>query len=191
MVHYEEESASYPESPYFIIKVYAPKFYLKGHRDEYSEKILESKKIDLSEYFREIMISMINNLVTENKIDSPNLIVIAPNSHGGYSPTLRSLGKLFATKFRGCKFEEVVISIDPQRKNVGSQDLNSRFNKVKGHFSLSRPLLNSEKKILVFDDTKVSGGSLLEIEKVLKDGGAEKVNHICLSISRNKDIFPL
>jgi predicted amidophosphoribosyltransferase len=191
MEDYKEEGAKYPEEPSFTITVFAPNFYLRGHSDEYSNNILKSKKEDLSEYFKPFMKKMIDKLMKERRISYPNLVLVVPNSKGEYSPTLQSIGFWIAKYLGNSNYEEIIITINPQRKNIGKQDFLSRFNKIKNHFGLSRTLNQSEKKVIILDDTKVTGSSLLEIEKILRENSAKTIYHLCLSINRNKEIFPL
>jgi len=185
---YVKELAVYPNY-YSDLRVwtFAPNHYypsrIGGH--PYSYQILLSKKDeDLSDYFLSYFFPMWNALKKEGLIGNFDLIAPLPSSvKGVYSKTLVPLGKKFGEK-TGIPFD---IVLDRTRELPTSRllRLSERYERIKDSLRLTRNLKNTEKKVLILDDTRSSGVSCLEAAKILKDGGAEEVVLFCLGITEN------
>ena len=104
---------------------------------------------------------------------------------GTYSPTLKSLGfKL--SKFLDVPYEQLIDrDVETGRKNVAGNTAIDRYNLIKDSMKLNRKLSINEKKIMILDDVKVSGITLLESKKILLDAGAEETLSVCLGINTN------
>jgi predicted amidophosphoribosyltransferase len=175
--------------PGIIEAVYCPKWYLTGHSDEYSNKILSSKKIDESLFFIPYLKDLITHLKNLSLLGDVQLITIIPNSkESKYSPTMESLGLWFSDTLHS-KFEKVIIPIRPSQKNRNCLNKEDRFKETSGSLGLSRALLPEEKAILLLDDAKASGTTLLESIRILKDAGAKSFCIVCLGINHNPQIF--
>ena len=180
-------SAYYPG---IIEAVYAPRWYLTGSKDDkYTQKILSSKKVDESSFFIPYLKELINLLKNFSILNEIHLITILPNSkESKYSPTLESLGLWFAQMLNS-KFEKIILPLKPSRKNRNCLNKEDRFKETSGSLGLSRSLVPGERSILLIDDAKASGTTLLETMKILKESGAKSFCIICLGINHNPEIF--
>ena len=172
------------------LEVFAPEWYLKGHADEYSEKILSSKDNNESEYFVPKIKELIDELTKEKKLGKIDLIITIPKSDLTYSSTLDSVASWTATYLK-TKHENIIERLVSGRRNVGDNGAEKRFKQTDGSMKLKRKLEINEKNILLIDDIKTTGMTLLESAKLLKEDGAEMIFCVCLGISRNLQKFPL
>jgi len=185
----KQESISSKNYPGIFEMVYAPNWYLKGHEDLYSQKILSSKKSDESEFFKPFLKDMIENL--KNQMIFPEnikLITIVPNSHLSYSPTLISLGKWLANYFES-EFKIIIVPNKECRRNISGNTCEERFNITKGSMYINQEISDKENMILLLDDTKTTGTTTLECIKILKEKGARIIYPICLGINHNLRFF--
>ncbi len=115
----------------------------------------------------------------------PDVIVVVPASHvGDFSPTLLELGRKLSVGL-GIPDENVLFRKVFRRKMTNCRNSQERFEAVNGTLELQRRV--DGKKIVLLDDTRGSGMSLLESAKVLNAGGAAKVVAVCLGINGPRD----
>jgi len=187
----ESEFARWPHYyPDMELEVFAPEWYFKGHTDEYSEKILSSKNNNESEYFIPKIKDLIDELKKSGKLGKIDLIATIPKSDLTYSSTLSSTASWTALYLK-TKHENIIERLVSGRRNVRGNGAEKRFHQTDGSMKLKRKLESNEKNILLLDDIKTTGMTLLECAKILKEGEAEKIFCICLGISRNLKMFPL
>lgn len=185
------EYAGYPKYyPGLELEVFAPEWYFRGHTDEYSKKMLSAKKIDESEYFIPYIKKLVDELLKSGKLRKTELIIAIPKSDLSYSETLNSIA-IWIKGYLKIDYENIIERIIPGRRNIGGNLAEKRFHQTSGSMKLTRKLKVNEKNILLLDDAKTTGMTLLESAKILKEAGAENIFCICLGISRNLDIFPL
>lgn len=177
------DEASYQPEYYGELKVptIAPAYYYAGSvkRDSYSYNIVQSKKRDCSEYFYD----KIKKNFDAYSGKTANLICVAPSSEvGKYSPTLLKLAERLSE--HSLIVNNNIIMRTVQRGKMTSLKIyKERFDCVKGTLSLSNPLQSVQKRILILDDVKVGGFTILECAKILKEAGATNFLAICLGIN--------
>ena len=189
----EKEDAFYPVFyPGLKLEVFAPDWYYKGGYDQhvYSAKIIKSKNSDESKYFLPKIKELIDLLTKEEKLGEIDLITIIPKSDLKYSKTLDSIA-YWASNYLNVNYEKIIIRTIKGRKNLGGNIAKGRFEKTKDSMKLKRDLKPNEKNILLLDDQKTTGITLLECAKILKEKGAINVFCICLGINRNLKKYPL
>lgn len=186
----EKEWASYHDYyPFESYEVFSPRWYYKGYDDEYSKKILSSKKVDESEYFKPELKKLINTLKAKGLLKGYDLITIFPKSNLKYSPTLETLGGWIADYLK-IKYEKIIIRKKTGRRNEGKDYAEKRYNKTKNSMSLKKGINLKGKSIILFDDVKATGMTILECGKILKNIDIKNIQPICLGISRNPKKFP-
>jgi len=161
------------------IKVFAPKYYYSRNqkKDEYSYKIVQSKTYDLSDFFFEDIKKIFDKLPFK-----PELIVVAPASQvNSFSPTLLKLGEKLSREL-GIPNENILTRSVFRKKMIMCKDSEERFQAVKDTLRLTDNPKN--KRIVLLDDTRTSGVSLLECAKVLFGAEAEDVIAVCLGINK-------
>jgi predicted amidophosphoribosyltransferase len=175
----ESEPAAWPEHYGKLeVLVLAPKIYypLKTKKDEYSRQIVFSKKTDLSEYFFEEVKTVFTKLPFK-----PDLIIVVPASKiRSFSPTMVGLGRKLSYEFN-VPFRKSIKRIEERIKLTDCATQEERFASVDGSLKVIRRLKGE--KIVLLDDTRVSGVTLLECAKILKEAGASDVAAICLGIN--------
>ncbi len=189
----ETENAACPNFyPGLRLKVSAPGWYFKGHEadDEYSQKILSSKTNDESNYFIPKIKELIDSLIKRNEPQKICLVITIPKSDLEYSITLNSIAKWIKT-YLGIEYENIIERVSKGRRNLGGNASEKRFNQTNSSMKLKRSLKPDEKNILILDDVKATGMTLLESAKILKGAGAENISCICLGINRNLEKFPI
>lgn len=183
------EFADYAKFSDIKIEVFAPDWYYRGKFDlypEHSNKILNSKDNDRnhSEYFIPKMISLVKQMRDHNKLSKIDLVAIIPSSDLGYKQTLDSTAKAVAEHL--CtKYEKIIARIKPGRRNLYCTGVEERFKQTKDSMKLTRELSPVEKTILIIDDVKVTGATILEVASLFKKAGATKIHAICFGISKN------
>ncbi len=148
-------------------------------QDTYSYKIVQSKHTDLALFFYDYIKQIFNDCEGQNA----NLICVAPSSEvGQFSPTLLQIAEKLSTE-SGVLNENIIVKAIKKEKMTTKIGYDSRFHAVDGTFAVTRRLKDNEKKILILDDTKVSGCTVLECAKMLIPYGAQKFISICLGIN--------
>jgi len=193
---YKEENATYPRYyPNQRLTVYAPDWYHRGNlQHRHTSEIISSKSMyasisqNTSKYFTPLMLNTIHDLKRNGILGRIDLVTIIPKSKGrGYSPALEAVGGDVATYLKA-PYERILISqITSEQKGCDSAE--KRYNNVKNSISLVRPLKYTEKEILILDDVKVTGMTILETEKIMRKAGANRILPVCLAIQRNLDYF--
>ena len=188
----ETESAAYPAFyPNLRLEVFAPAWYYRGkYDDEYSQKILSSKSRDESDYFIPKIKKVIDLLAPLGDVKGLDLVITIPKSNLSYSNTLDGIAQ-WIKGYLHIEYENVIERVSTGRRNLGGNYAEKRFKQTGGSMKLKRNLKPNEKKILILDDVKATGITLLESAKILKNAGAKNISCICLGISRNLDRFPL
>lgn len=187
------EYAAYPHFyPGLRLKVDASEWYFKGHEayDEYSQKVLSSKRNDESNYFIPKIKELIDSLIKRNELQGICLVVTIPKSDLGYSITLNSIAN-WIKAYLSVEYENIIERVAKGRRNLGGNASEKRFNQTNGSMKLKRSLKSHEKNILILDDVKATGMTILESAKILKSAGAENISCICLGINRNLEKFPI
>jgi len=189
----EMETAAYPSFyPGLSLEVFAPAWYYRGQEeeDEYSKKILSSKKKDESDYFIPKIKELADDLVKESKLQDIDLIVTIPKSNLSYSKTLDTIAKSIKCTLSS-EYENIIERTSTGRRNLGGNSAKKRFEQTNGSMKLKRNLKPNEENILILDDVKATGITILESAKILKSAGAKDIFCICLGISRNVNMFPI
>lgn len=168
--------------------VYSPRWYITGHPDEYSKKILASKREDLVEYFKPHIENLIKELKSISLLGEFQLVTIIPNSRSSYSPTLESIGLWLASSLNS-KFEKIIVPLKTRRKNQNCSNADERYKESFESMEVSRRLGEKESAILIIDDMKASGNTILESIKILRANGARIFYVICLGINHNPVYF--
>ncbi|MFH0973515.1 MAG: phosphoribosyltransferase family protein [Candidatus Micrarchaeota archaeon] len=161
-----------------VVKVFAPKLYYpyRVKKDEYSAKIVFSKKRDLSDYFLKEVETVFSKLPFK-----PGLIVVVPASKlNCFSPTVLALAGELSAKF-GVANENILVRVKEERKLTNCKSFDERYASIKDSFKATRKLKGE--KIVLLDDTRATGMTLLECAKTLKAAGASDVEAVCLGIN--------
>ncbi|MBI5880816.1 hypothetical protein HZB90_01665 [archaeon] len=168
------------------VMVLSPEYYYKPgvKKDEYSGRIVESKRKDLSNFFNNKIICLFDKKKKEYSLQSFNLITVIPGSKSSaISPTMCSIGNNLS-KHSNIPFE---LILERTRASQWSErKAEQRFKDVSGSMKLTRRLRVEEKKILLLDDTRTTGMTVLECAKLLIESGAEEVLLICLGTNTKK-----
>lgn len=157
--------------------VFAPRFYVPlPKRDVYSANIVFGKSQDKSDYFLKEVLTLFRNLPFE-----PNLIVIVPSSIlGKFSVTMLALGKKLSKKL-GIRNKNIIERVKTGRKQTECSDYDERHSAIDGVFKVTKRL-NGE-KVVIMDDTRSTGMTILECAKMLKQAGASDILAVCLGIT--------
>ncbi|MDO8633999.1 MAG: hypothetical protein Q7K34_01770 [archaeon] len=180
---WETDSANwYRLYPGLKVPVHAPRKYFKKNTksDEYSEKIIESKTKDLSDYF----LPALQAIISHNRFQEIDLLIVLPSSKiDEYSPTLLPLAVKLAKK-NSFKNENIIKRIKETKKFSYTASLYDRYTSIKDTMVLTRKLDSQETNILLLDDTKTTGIHLLECAKLLKKSKSTcSVTALCLGIN--------
>ena len=180
------KSVHYPD---LRVQVYAPKpYFTKQIRpDDYSCKIVYSKhEGDKLPYFKPFISDLLNELNARNELPKIDLVVVIPSSQIGLSSaTTPGVAKHVANELK-TTFDDVVSRIKSTKKLTDCASDEERYEQTRGTLKLTRVLKSSEKNILIIDDVKTSGITLLETAKLLKESGAQQIIAICLGINSNE-----
>ncbi|PKK86271.1 MAG: hypothetical protein CVT48_01920 [Thermoplasmata archaeon HGW-Thermoplasmata-1] len=169
--------------------VYAPRWYyiMDVKPDDYSHKLCyNSKRSDCLDYFWPHVKRMLEELRGAGMLTGLDLVTVIP-SHGigGYSPTLDSLGRRISQHLT-LPYEKIISRVRVTRTDESRIDnLEGRYRAVSGSMELNRPL--TEKNVLLIDDVKTTGITILEAKKILLGGGVENTLTICLGINATED----
>jgi len=172
------------------LELFAIKRYLTGKRleDEFTEMIIDSKKTDLVDYFYADSERILKSLISLGRIPKIDLICLIPKHDADYSPTLQSLCFRLSKLFN-VKYEVIFKNEKTERKNTGNKKRGDRFDKVKDSLKIKRYLNDEEKNVLIIDDQKTTGSTLIWAKKLLLDSGAKNIFAFCLGINHNPEFF--
>lgn len=129
---------------------------------EYAAKELEKKKL----YF------------PKNSVLVPIPLYWHRKNWRGFNQS-EEVGKLIAEKL-GWGFDKGLLARKASKKPQASLKREKRKVNIKGVFSLIKPL-NKNMPIILFDDVWTTGSTVKEAAKILKEGGAKRVN--CLTLT--------
>ncbi len=164
------------------VRVIAPDYYYSKEikHDEYSHNIVLSKLRDESDYFYPYM----KNLFDESELGKFNLICVVPSSKVGHiSPTMVEVARRLSSDC-GVPFENIISrTVDASEKMTACGGYDRRHESVDGCMSLERQLKDEERNIILLDDTKTSGCTILECMKLLENSGATEAVCLCLGIN--------
>lgn len=163
------------------VQVLAPKHYIPFRKgvDGYSANIVYSKKQDKSDYFLGEALEVFSHLPFK-----PDLIVIIPSSKPRkYSVTMLRLGKKISKKL-GIKNKNIIKRVKTTRRQTDCGNSDERYSAVNGVFKVTEHL--DRERIVIMDDTRTSGMTILECAKVLIKAGASEIAAICLGITGEK-----
>jgi predicted amidophosphoribosyltransferase len=167
--------------PKLQVQVFAPRFYYSKvqRKDEYSKQVVFGKNQDLSDYF----FARIKKLFLKLPI-KPTLIIVLPSSRmGKFSPTLLALAKNLSDAF-GIENDNIIERIKEGKKLTTCSNNDERHEAIKDSFKVNRNI--EGKKVVLLDDTKTTGGTVLECAKELRAAGASEVVAVCLGINKFK-----
>jgi len=174
--------------PDLKIQAVTPRWYYKKayhEKDEYSRKILLSKKgIDESEYFKSYVDKCIVAFDEEMGFSSVDLVTLIPNSDGKYYKNITEIVKFVSSKLG--KTSHPVFNREPGQRTGSHRE--DRYKDLHGKFKIINPDKIKEKKILLIDDIRTSGISILECADILMKEGAKEV--ISLSLGTNTSNEP-
>jgi hypothetical protein len=164
------------------VNVYAPKRYYKMEikRDWYSYGIVKSKSEDLSNMFYEDFKKAFDKIIPSGF----DLITIIPKTNvGAFSPTMMSLCKRLSTETK-IPFTQVLNRIrSPEKKMTDLGNVEARNKSNQGTIDLTNPELVKGKRVLVIDDVKTTGDTILTCAQLLINNGAKNVVGLCLGIN--------
>lgn len=155
-------------------------YYEKHYGEEYSLKIIEAKKrVNLFDYFWPKFFEMVKDYEGELKLREFSIITAVPTTkpYLPITPTLFSLAERLSQHLN-VPYEQVVKRIE-FRKSFG-RSLKDRYDANKDTMVIHCKSIAGKKVILV-DDCRSSGMTILECTKILKAAGAEEVICLCLA----------
>jgi len=174
--------------PGLKIQAVTPRWYYKKtyhERDEYSRKILQSKKgIDESEYFKSYTEKCIVAFDEEMGFSSVDLVTLIPNSDCKYYRTITEIVKFVSSKLN--KKSHLVFNREHGQRTGSHRE--DRYKDLHGKFKIINQDQIKGKKILLIDDIRTSGISILECADILLKEGAKEV--ISLSLGTNTSNEP-
>jgi phosphoribosylpyrophosphate synthetase len=180
----QTELAKWPRFyPDLEVQVFAPRFYHKAMErngnDNYSRNIVKGKHEDLSDFFFVRVKRVFPKLPFK-----PDLIVVVPCSKlGEFSPTMLALGRKLSNKL--CVPNDNIIQLVREgKKHTDCTSSDERYEATEGTIKVTRTLKGE--RVVLLDDTKVTGMIFLECAKELKTMGASDVIGVCLGINRSK-----
>lgn len=170
-------------------KVYAPKWYYAENvkHDTYSYNLYKpSKEKDLSKYFFPFLKEVIDNLQTQGRLTALDIITIIPSHQTGrFSPTTDALAQKLSD-YINLPYEKIISRIKDTRQNtLRLPNALDRFNSVKDSMKIAREL--TEDGILLLDDVRTTGITILEAKKILLEAGVKRTVTVCLGINSSKD----
>ncbi len=165
--------------------VYAPRPYYQESvtKDTYSKKIFFSKDEDQTHYILKPVKELISKLKMNNILEGTELITIIPRGKVGcYSVTLNRIANSMSF-YLNIPYEKIIQRIKNSRQSeTRAEILEERYESVKDSMEINRSL--SENKILLLDDVKTSGCTILEAQKILKDAGVHEIVCVCFGINQ-------
>ncbi len=178
----QTETAKWPVYyPELEVEVFAPNFYfsMEQKRGEYSKHIVLSKKSDFSDYFFEALKDVFKKLPIR-----PDTIVIIPSSKmGRFSPTVDELGRKLSNFF-GITYRKIIKRIKEGKKLTSCSSCDERYTEIAGSFKVLDKLYGQN--VVLLDDTRTTGMTILECAQELKKAGASEVVAVCLGINKNQ-----
>ncbi len=167
------------------VNVFAPELYFPERvktDDEYSNQIRRGKHSDNSAFFFPKLSKLFEQVLAEFK---PNLITAIPKHDADTcSVTMLKLAEKLSNK-SGIPTEKLIKRKKATKKLTECATAEERYAAIQDTLGLSRPL-KGEKCILLLDDTRTTGMTLLECAKILKKGGATDVVALCLGINETR-----
>ncbi len=174
--------------PDLEIQGVTPRWYYKKiyhGSDEYSRRILRSKKgYDESEYFRSFVENCIDRFDQDMGFSSVDLITLIPNSNNKYYENIINVAKIVSSRL-GKRFIPLFDREPGQRTGNHRED---RYKDLHGKFKIKNQEQIKGGKILLIDDIRTSGISILECSEVLLTAGAKEI--ISLSLGTNTSNEP-
>jgi predicted amidophosphoribosyltransferase len=168
-----------------IVNVSPKWYYNQVHhsKDEYSKKILQSKKgIEEQDYFKPYVEKCLQAFEKELNLSDVDLVTLIPNSNNGYYKSIVELVKFIASKFNKSSFP---VFVRQSGKRTGNHR-EDRYKDLHGKINLSDAKKIQGKNILLVDDIRTSGISILECSSILLSAGAKKVVSLSLG-THNSD----
>ena len=163
------------------VQVYAPRFYysLTQKKDDYSKKVVFGKNQDYSGFFFEPI-----KRIFEKLPFAPDLLIVLPSSKiGRFSPTLTALGKRLSETYK-IQNGNIIERIKEGKKLTDCANHDERYEATKDSIKIKASVTGL--KIVLLDDTKTTGMTILECTKALKAWGASEVVAVCLGINKCK-----
>jgi hypothetical protein len=155
----------------------------KGKKDAYSKKIIESKTENLSDFFYDKIKDVYDSFDKEFGLSNFEWVIPIPTSkpNQDISPTLRPVGEKLAEETKKI-FAPVIEKVGLSSSKV--RDVETRHNDVSNSMKINCEAYKVKgKNIILLDDLRASGTTILECTKILREAGCGKVIAICLSIN--------
>lgn len=198
MIHEEIE---YPEF-YGELKqvVFAPATYIStsqyhttGTSDHYSRQLYFAKiGYDKGWFFSPQICDLVTELIQKKVIEPISIIAIMPNhDETTHSPTLHKAAEELSKKFN-VPVTNALIRTKKSSKSAGKiETLPERYSNIKdtltAHEELSESCKTKEVRVLLLDDVKTTGLSIMEATKILLEVGVKKVYPVVFGINNHRE----
>lgn len=162
------------------IDTYAPDWYFEQSvkPDFYSKKIVFSKTENKYDLFFPKIAQLLNGL--NRRFD---VVIPIPRSKIGlFSPTIEKIAEGITNSF-GIANRKMIHRIVEGPKNTELHTTGERYQSTHGAFECEE-LAFGERNILLLDDVKTTGFTILECGSLLKTKGASEITAVCLGINR-------
>jgi predicted amidophosphoribosyltransferase len=173
--------------PDLKVSAVSPRWYYKQiyhESDEFSKRIIRLKKCkDETKYFEPYVKNCIDKFKSVMGFSEVELVSAIPNSNNKYYGTIINLLKIVGIKLSvDSKF---VLDRKPGRRTGHHRE--DRFNDLHGKFKVKSGIDVENKKILLIDDVRASGMSILECSSVLLKAGAKEIISLSLGTNTSKE----
>ncbi|MFH0874815.1 MAG: phosphoribosyltransferase [archaeon] len=159
--------------PKISIQGLSPKYYYdKKHNETYSLKIIEGKRQDKSSFFKKEVILTINKFEQKMRFKECNLITLIPTNkiELPLSPTMQSIAEILSKELNVPYIQIIKRAIFKKRSGYLVKE---RYMDVKGSMIVTDSVKNM--KILLLDDVRASGISMMECANTLIKSGAKEI----------------
>jgi ComF family protein len=135
---------------------------------------------DLAPYLRERIIEELADYLTFYP-DEKIVVIPVPLSKDklkrrGYNQAAKLAQALTSADMDLFKLEDkAVMKIKETTSQVLVKDRHKRLNNLKGSFHVTLPISVAGKTVLIIDDVLTTGGTILEMQKILINAGARRV----------------
>jgi predicted amidophosphoribosyltransferase len=176
--------------PDLEVQAITPRFYYhkKYHsQDEYSKILLQTKETckDESTYFKPFILDCLNKFKNDLRLEQIDVISLIPNGNNKYYPNIIGVAEIISHELG--KPIKVLFDRQPVQKSV-ERGRQNRYHDLHGKFTLKLNDL-SGKTILLIDDIRSSGISVLECAEVLKKAGVLAV--VSFALGTNNSNSPI
>jgi len=167
--------------------VFSPKYYYKvEHQDAYSLKILKAKKrSDFSDFFWPEIKGLVEDYKEEIRTKECDFITVVPTSKEllTITPTMHSLAMRLSEHLK-IPYRPVLVRGSFKRAEA-PRNRQNRYAVVNGSVSVKSFPLNA-KRVILLDDNRGTGMSILECTKILMAAGVKSVTALCLGTNTSQ-----